>query len=533
MRWFRRSHQPRPVDCGSGSVSVSIGMLLSLRDRGDDLSMGTEDLAESFARLRELNRGAVAAVGAADEATGRVAGQTSAVADSTREMALAMEEVARSAAQATEVTAQAAQATEQVRASVERLTVSTRQIDDVVRVVTGISDQTRLLALNATIEAARAGAAGRGFAVVAEEVKNLAAQTGVATVGITEQLAALAQDSAEVRTAVERIDDVLSRVETLQETIAAAVEQQTASITSITEAASGAVSAVEVLGRSVSSSKEAAAGSETAIERSVGWLDRLQQVAWAQRDDIDSATGELPVHPLRAAIRAHAGWKWRLRGIITTGRIPRNVDPATVAADDRCALGTWLHSDAARQLDAARTGRLTALHATFHRLTADILEAGISGQSERAEELLGDPDGYAGVALEMTDALREWLQAIEEQPGPQPQASGRDRRGSTRVAISGSATLTWESSTAAALVCDVSRSGVRLRLERDLEPPVAARVRVELQVGGMALISHADVAWSRWETDKLSEIGLQFTEMSSAHRVLLEQLIAENADAAS
>lgn len=58
------------------------------------------------------------------------------------------------------------------------------QLDEVVRVISSISNisrQTNLLALNAAIEAARAGEHGRGFAVVAEEVRALANNTTEAT----------------------------------------------------------------------------------------------------------------------------------------------------------------------------------------------------------------------------------------------------------------------------------------------------------------------------------------------------------------
>ena len=54
---------------------------------------------------------------------------------------------------------------------------TSKEIGQIIDLITNIASQTNLLALNAAIEAARAGDQGKGFAVVADEVKKLATQT--------------------------------------------------------------------------------------------------------------------------------------------------------------------------------------------------------------------------------------------------------------------------------------------------------------------------------------------------------------------
>jgi len=102
------------------------------------------------------------------------------------------------------------------------------EIANVLGLIRDIADQTNLLALNATIEAARAGEAGKGFAVVASEVKNLAGQTGSATVEITKQVEQVQQASNRTVNMVTTISENIQRIEGIAQAIAGAVEQQNA-----------------------------------------------------------------------------------------------------------------------------------------------------------------------------------------------------------------------------------------------------------------------------------------------------------------
>jgi methyl-accepting chemotaxis protein len=89
------------------------------------------------------------------------------------------------------------------------LEIGSKQIGEIVELISIIAGQTNLLALNAAIEAARAGEQGRGFAVVAEEVRKLAEQSERAARQITELIQ---KNHQNINNVVESIDSAIANV---------------------------------------------------------------------------------------------------------------------------------------------------------------------------------------------------------------------------------------------------------------------------------------------------------------------------------
>jgi methyl-accepting chemotaxis protein len=106
---------------------------------------------------------------------------------------------------------------------------------------------------------------------------------------------------------------------------------------------------------------------------------------------------------LQEAIRAHSEWKTKLRGAITA---QSTLDVATIARDDCCQLGKWLHGDS-KPVYGPLSSHVACLHkhADFHKEAAKVAGAINAKKFTDAEQMLESGSAYALASNEVIYAI--------------------------------------------------------------------------------------------------------------------------------
>ncbi len=183
-----------------------------------------------------------------------------------------------------------------------------RQIDRIIKIITGIADQTNLLAINAAIEAARAGEHGRGFAVVAGEIRNLASESKEAAATIGDLLGTIRRESSDTASSMQEADNEITegiaRVHDVifaMNSIVGSVETAVHGITEITHATEDQATATNRLMENIERSARLATNN---MERIQDMATRSEEVS-AAIEEVGSVAQELDVmsQDLRDQIR--------------------------------------------------------------------------------------------------------------------------------------------------------------------------------------------------------------------------------------
>ena len=176
----------------------------------DQLSAGAREIAERVGSLRH-----------ATDATSRAVGSLHTSVDEVRERGARCRELSNEAAHEAERGEAAVRQTieamhtigesfRRLEARVSSLSARSQSIGEILRVIDGVTERTRLLALNASVIAAQAAEHGRAFAVVATEIQALADQTSSSTHAIAEVVRGVQTEIEESVAAVgagaERVD---------------------------------------------------------------------------------------------------------------------------------------------------------------------------------------------------------------------------------------------------------------------------------------------------------------------------------------
>ena len=401
-----------------------------------DLTFRIDDLPAQYVQIEGDFNGAMTGLGEAigaiatavrevTSATGEISSGTTDLSQRTEEQAAALEETSASmeeisatvktnaenaraasisAGTTREVADHGGEVVTQAIEAMARIEGSSRKIADIIGVIDEIARQTNLLALNAAVEAARAGESGRGFAVVATEVRSLAQRSSQAAKDIKDLIA---KSTGQVKEGVDLVNragtalhDVVESIKGVADLVSEIAKASVEQSTGIEEINKALNQMDEMTQQNSALVEENAAAAKTLEQQALAMADRVAFFRFSEHSVGGSTSGSID---LDAAIEKHAEWKVKLRSAIVNRE---QLDAATIAKDDCCHLGKWLHGAGKAKFGNKSEFRpLVALHKAFHAEAGKVSELINEKRYAEAEQALANGTKYAHASVSVRNAI--------------------------------------------------------------------------------------------------------------------------------
>lgn len=294
--------------------------------------------------------------------------------------------------------------------SIESLKDQGTAIENVVKLISGIADQTNLLALNAAIEAARAGEHGRGFAVVADEVRALAAKTQASTIDIRDMIEKL---RGGIASTVQVVHAGHQQMTTVKEQ-AAATEMALGKIAS-------SIIQIGDMSTQIATATEEQSMVADEMNRNVHTISRQTE----QSSDLSHQNASLGVQiadisgqlgRLLSAFRVgngasftamkslHLAWKSKIRSYLDGNEAV--ISGAAATDPHQCGLGKWYYGDGLAKFgDMSAMTALEQPHNELHATIKRIVELNRAGKKADAEALLPQVDRLSDEVVRLLEKL--------------------------------------------------------------------------------------------------------------------------------